>query len=270
MPLTLRDVVAHAEALWPSSGAEEWDSVGVVAGSPDAPVSRVHFVVDVTDATVGEAIELGADLVIAHHPLLLRGVDTVAEETYKGNLIARLIRAQCGLLTIHTNGDRVESGTSATLAAALGVESGLPIVAHDSGGGMGFVGTVPRQSLGALAQKLASVLPATAGGVKVSGEFEQPVETVTLCAGAGDSLLSHPVVRASDVFISSDLRHHPVSEFREQSHVSLNAAIIDISHWAAEWLWLDVAARELAEACTGVTISVSDINTDPWNFVVVQ
>jgi dinuclear metal center YbgI/SA1388 family protein len=270
VPLTLRDVVAHAEALWPSSGAEEWDSVGVVAGATDAPVSRVHFVVDVTDATVSEAIDLESDLIIAHHPLLLRGVDTVAEETYKGNLIARLVRAQCALLTIHTNGDRVESGTSATLAAALGLTDGRPIIAHESGGGMGFVGTVPRQSLGALAKRLASVLPATAGGVKVSGEFEQSVETVALCAGAGDSLLSNPLVRASDVFISSDLRHHPVSEFREQSYVSSNAALIDISHWAAEWLWLEVAARELREACTGVTISVSDINTDPWNFVVVQ
>ncbi len=270
MTVTLRDVVAHAEALWPVSGAEEWDSVGVVSGSPTAAIAAVLFVVDVTEQTVDQAIELGCDLVVAHHPLLLRGVDTVSEETYKGELIARLIRADCALLTVHTNGDRVESGTSTTLAAALGLNGGEPIVAHPHGGGIGFVGDVPEQSLGTFAKKVAAVLPATAGGVRVSGDFEQRVRTVSLCAGAGDSLLSHPLVRASDVYVTSDLRHHPVSEFRESSRLSRDTAVIDVSHWAAEWLWLEVAAGELRNSCPELSITVSDINTDPWNFVVVQ
>jgi dinuclear metal center YbgI/SA1388 family protein len=270
MALSLRDVVAHAEALWPASGAEEWDSVGVVVGSRDSTVTRVHFVVDVTEQTVREALESGCDLVIAHHPLLLRGVETVAEETYKGRLIAQLVRSNCALLTVHTNGDRVESGTSATLAAAIGIVDGQPVVPHESGGGMGIVGAVERQSLGSLAQRLAAVLPATAGGIKVSGDFDQIVESVALCAGAGDSLLSHRLVRESDVFVTSDLRHHPVSEFREQAQLEKKTAVIDIAHWAAEWLWLSVAAQELKRSCPGLSISVSDINTDPWNFVVVQ
>lgn len=270
MSLTLRDVVAHAEALWPVSGAEEWDSVGVVTGSMSASISKVLFVVDVTDVTVNEAVSEGYDLVIAHHPLLLRGVDTVSEETYKGNLIAQLIRSHCALLTVHTNGDRVGSGTSATLAVALGITNGRPIEVHSEGGGLGFVGVVAGQTLGGLAQKVAAILPATAGGVRVAGDFEQRIETVALCAGAGDSLLSSPLVRASDVYITSDLRHHPVSEFRESSRLGNNTAVIDISHWAAEWLWLDVAANELRELCPGLSIAVSDLNTDPWNFVVVQ
>nr|MTA25409.1 Nif3-like dinuclear metal center hexameric protein [Actinomycetota bacterium] len=64
MTVTLRDVVAHAEALWPVSGAEEWDSVGVVSGSPTAAIATVLFVVDVTEQTVDQAIELGCDLVV--------------------------------------------------------------------------------------------------------------------------------------------------------------------------------------------------------------
>ena len=270
MTLTLRDVVAHAEALWPVSGAEEWDAVGVVSGSPTAPIARVLFVVDVTEITVDEAIQQKCDLIIAHHPLLLRGVDTISEATYKGELIARLIRADCALLTVHTNGDRVESGTSATLASAVGLSGGRPIVSHPSGGGIGFVGNVPEQSLGAFAKKLATVLPATAGGVRVAGDFERRVETVSLCAGAGDSLLSHESVRLSDVYVTSDLRHHPVSEFRESARLANDTAVIDISHWAAEWLWLDVAAGELRGLCPELEVRVSDINTDPWNFVVVQ
>jgi putative NIF3 family GTP cyclohydrolase 1 type 2 len=100
--------------------------------------------------------------------------------------------------------------------------------------------------------------------------FARTVETVTLCAGAGDSLLAHPLVRGSDVYVSSDLRHHPASEFREQARLDNDTALIDISHWAAEWLWLDQAARELRELAPELVVTVSDINTDPWTFAVVQ
>jgi hypothetical protein len=61
-----------------------------------------------------------------------------------------------------------------------------------------------------------------------------------------------------------------VSEFRESARLGNNTAVIGISHWAAEWLWLDVAANELRELCPEISIAVSDLNTDPWNFVVVQ
>ena len=268
--IRLSDVLAHTEALWPEEGAEEWDSVGLVTGSLEAEIKRILLVVDVTDATVSEAIDGKYDLIIAHHPLLLRGITTVAEDRYKGELIARLIRANCALLAVHTNGDRVESGTSAVLAEALDVSVSGAIVPNPLGGGIGVVGTINETTLGAFARRVASVLPATAGGVRVAGEFDAPVSTVSLCAGAGDGLLSSAAVRATDVYVTSDVRHHPASEFREQARLDSNTAIIDVSHWAAEWLWLDVASRELGSRLTGTTIVVSDINTDPWTFAVMQ
>jgi dinuclear metal center YbgI/SA1388 family protein len=228
------------------------------------------FAVDVTDETVAEALERGADLLVSHHPLLLRGVTTVAEDRYKGELIARLIRGGCALIGVHTNGDRVETGTSATLARALGVEVTGPIVPHALGGGIGVVGTVAEQRLGDFARLIADVIPNTASGIRVAGDFAGTVRTVALCAGAGDSLLGHPAVRAADVYVTSDLRHHPASEFREQSRLDNDTALIDISHWAAEWMWLDVAAQQLRDAVPGVDIVVSEISTDPWTFSVVQ
>jgi putative NIF3 family GTP cyclohydrolase 1 type 2 len=93
------------------------------------------------------------------------------------------------------------------------------------------------------------------------------VTTVSLCAGAGDSLLGHPAVMASDVYITSDLRHHVASEAREQAAVLGGPALINISHFAAEWLWLDQAAADL-QAALGTSITVGDLNTDPWVFQV--
>jgi putative NIF3 family GTP cyclohydrolase 1 type 2 len=202
----------------------------------------------------------------------LRGVTSVAETRYKGAVLARLIRAGCALLAAHTNADVVHEGTSAVLAAQLGLVEGRPLVPSvtDSATGLGRFGRLAAPTtLGKLARTLASVLPATAQGVRVAGEYDLPVTTVALCAGAGDSLLDHPDVVASDVYITSDLRHHPASEARENARVAGGPALIDISHWASEWLWLEVAARQLREALPGVDVDVSDLRTDPWTFAVV-
>ena len=96
------------------------------------------------------------------------------------------------------------------------------------------------------------------------------VTTVAVCGGAGDSLLDSAAVRGADVYITSDLRHHPASEFREDALHGGGPALIDVSHWASEWLWLDVAAQQLRAALPGIDITVSELNTDPWDFVVVQ
>lgn len=260
------------ERLWPPSGAEEWDAPGLLSGDPAAPVTHVHLAVDAVADSVDEAVELGADLLLVHHPLLIRGVTSVAEDRYKGAVLARLIRAGCALVAAHTNADIVETGTSAVFAQKLGLADVRPIVAAPDGvRGLGRTGTLSQPTtLGRLARLLAEILPATASGIRVSGEYDTPVSTVALCGGAGDSLLTEPAVLGSDVYITSDLRHHPASESRENARIAGGPALIDVAHWASEWLWLATAADELRAALPEITVTVSDLRTDPWDFVVVQ
>jgi putative NIF3 family GTP cyclohydrolase 1 type 2 len=187
-------------------------------------------------------------------------------------MIARLIRADCALVAAHTNADVVETGTSAVFAERLGLQGAVPIVPGDNPRqGIGRVGTLQHETtLGRLARAIGELLPATASGIRVAGDYNQPVKTVALCGGAGDSLLSAPAVVAADVYITSDLRHHPASESRANSLVAGGPALIDVSHWASEWLWLDQAAQQLREAIRGVTVTVSEVRTDPWDFTIVQ
>ncbi|MCS5733854.1 Nif3-like dinuclear metal center hexameric protein [Herbiconiux daphne] len=272
MGTTLREFNAAVERLWPVEFAEQWDAPGLLSGSPGDDVDRVLLAVDAVATTVEQAVGIGADVLLVHHPLLLRGVTTVAEDTYKGALLAKLIRSRCSLIAAHTNADIVDDGTSAVLADGLGLIDQQPIVpGARPGTGLGRVGRLPEPvSLGALALALGEMLPATATGVRVGGDFEQPVSRIALCGGAGDSLLGEAAVRASDVYITSDLRHHPASESREQSLLATGPALIDVSHWASEWLWLETAARQLADALPEVEFVVSDLRTDPWDFVVTQ
>lgn len=272
MPHSVADICTVIERLWPIAGAEGWDAAGLLSGDRAAPVRRVLLAVDAVPEVADQAIDAGADLLLVHHPLLLRGVTTVAEDGFKGAVLARLIRGGCALVSAHTNADVVETGTSAELAYRLGVVDASPIVpASPATRGIGRVGRLAEPTtLGRLARRLAELLPATASGIRVSGEFDRPIETVALCGGAGDSLLAEPTVLAADVYITSDLRHHPASEARENARTSGGPALIDVSHWASEWLWLDTAADQLRTALPGVTVTVSDLRTDPWDFVVVQ
>lgn len=117
----LADLIEVLDAAYPPELAESWDSVGLVCGDPDDTLTRVLFAVDATAEVVAEAIDWRAQALVVHHPLLLRGVDTVAADTPKGALLHRLIRSGCALFTAHTNADSADPGVSDALAAAVGL-----------------------------------------------------------------------------------------------------------------------------------------------------
>ncbi|WP_396933994.1 Nif3-like dinuclear metal center hexameric protein [Mycolicibacterium sp.] len=118
--VSLADVIGVLDTAYPPALAQSWDSVGLVCGDPGERVESVTISVDATEAVVAEVPERG--LLLAHHPLLLRGVDTVAASTAKGALIHRLIRTGRALFTAHTNADAASPGVSDALADALGLE----------------------------------------------------------------------------------------------------------------------------------------------------
>lgn len=270
---TLTDLIRTFEQRWPLAQAESWDAPGLVAGKTTQTVARVLLTVDVTAEVVQTAIDGGFNLLLAHHPYLMRGVSTVSEETAKGSVLANAIRGELAIYAAHTNADIVVNGVSDVLAKALGLVSPEPLVPGAIGGeGAGRIGLLAdTTSLGEFAMQVARVLPASASGVRVAGNYEQPINRVALCGGAGDSYLSNAVAAGADVYLTSDLRHHVVQDVREQAMLNGGTpAIIDVSHWAAEWLWLEQAASELRRIHSNVVFEVCDLRTDPWDFVVTQ
>ncbi len=131
MSVRLADVIAVLEDAYPPRLAQPWDSVGLVCGDPTDVLDAVTIAVDATGAVVDQVPEGG--LLLAHHPLLLRGVDTVAANTPKGALVHRLIRTGRSLFTAHTNADSASPGVSDALAHTLGltVEAVLEPAAPD-------------------------------------------------------------------------------------------------------------------------------------------
>jgi len=266
--VTLADVVALLDEWYPPETADSWDAVGLVGGHPDDEVRRVLFAVDPAPVVAEEAAEWGADLLVVHHPLFLKGVHGVAATTPKGRTFTTLARAGCALLTAHTNADQAVDGVSQAMADVLGLADQRPLLpAERPGTGTGRVGTVVPTTLRGFAETVAAALPRTAHGVRVAGDPDRPVRTVALCGGAGDFLLDQLAASEADVYVTSDLRHHPAGEFLERE----GPALIDVAHWAAEWTWLPVVAAKLADALGAgpghrLETSVSTIVTDPWTF----
>jgi dinuclear metal center YbgI/SA1388 family protein len=144
------------------------------------------------------------------------------------------------------------------------VELGDPGV---TASGTGRIGSVAPTTLREFAAHIAAALPETAHGVRVAGDPDRPVRRVAVCGGAGDFLLDRITRADVDVYVTSDLRHHPASEFREAD----GPALVDVAHWAAEWTWLPVVEARLRAALRregGDTVEtrVSTLRTDPWTF----
>lgn len=267
----LAEVIAALECRYDPALAEEWDAVGLVCGDPAETVRRVLFAVDPVADVVDEALETGAQLLVTHHPLFLTPVHGVPAHDPKGRVVHRLVRGGAGLFVAHTNADRASgTGVSDALAAVLGLTDTVPLepVAPGSAEGLGRVGQLPREmSLREFAQLAASALPVTAGGVRVAGDPGRPVRTVAVCGGSGGSLFDATAAAGADVLLTSDLRHHFVSE-RQQSP---GPAVCDVAHFATEWPWLPMAAEVLRSDLNGrVEVAVSRRRTDPWTAHVAQ
>ncbi len=263
--MLLGTVLAALDTRYDPALAESWDAGGLVCGDPGEPVRKVLFAVDPTAAVVDEVLEVGADLLVTHHPLFLTPVHGVPADDPKGRLVHRLVRAGAALFVAHTNADRAPvSGVNDALAAAIGLEDAVPLepVAADPRAGLGRVGRLAEPlPLRRFAEHAAAALPATVGGIRAAGDPERMIRTVAVCGGSGGSLLGAAAAAGADVLLTSDLKHHPVSEALEAP----GPALCDVAHFASEWPWLPVAAGVLREDLGGrVEVVVSTRPTDPW------
>lgn len=270
----LSDVIAALEALWPPERAEQWDAVGLVCGDPGAGVSRVLFAVDPVREVADEAVRIGADLLVTHHPLYLRGTTTVAADSFKGRVVHTLIKNDVALHVAHTNADTADPGVSDALAGALDLVVTGPLVPDpsDPAGrrGLGRICELREpMTLAEFAALAARTLPATAAGVRIAGDPDRTVRTAAVSGGSGDSLFDQVRAAGADVFLTADLRHHPASEARQAGRfLDGRPALVDAAHWATEWPWCEQAAAQLDEVSDrhgwALRTHVSRQVTDPW------
>lgn len=257
--IRLSKVIEAIETLYPLSFAEEWDEPGLIVGDLNSQIQRIVCVSDPTISAVDRALSMGANLLVTHHPLFFKAVHGVSNETVRGEIVQRLISNNCALWVGHTNADVAWRGVAHAAAEYFGLHNLRPIVVSkqiDSAGrniGLGRIGVLDVPiSLRDFAQNVFNVLPHTKVGVQVAGNLDAKVSTVAVLPGSGESLLDEVRKEKVDVYVTSDLRHHPaldaIERAKYESKLRLSSGedyiqhtypmIINTSHSAIESLWL--------------------------------
>lgn len=260
--LLVRDVVKALDELYPPQLQQEWDVCGLNVGSMDSPVKKILFTIDVTKSVVEQAIAENVELIVSHHPLILHPISLISEQSLKGEIVSKLIRANISLFNAHTNADAAPGGVNDALAEALGLENTKAF--NESK--MGRVGELKQpMQLTDFAKVVKNALPKTQSSLSISGDLNRQIKKVAVCSGAGDSLLSEVRDLKVDVYVTADLRHHPAQDNKEL----MGPALISVSHWASEWPWLEKCQTNLKAKLKNqgleVETLVSNINTDPWD-----
>jgi putative NIF3 family GTP cyclohydrolase 1 type 2 len=242
----LGDVATAIENWYPKELAEEWDLIGVAVGELDQVVNSALLVVDLTLETLTEAKALNCNLVVAHHPIYLpNSPEEILPERIQ-NVITDCKESQISVYVAHTNADNAAEGVSDALASALGLEINSSITNKELKTGMGRVGRlVTPTSLSKFAELVGKALPINNFGTLVAGDLKKEVSNV-------------------DVFVTADLKHHAAIDHLQDSEI----ALVNVSHWASEWLWLNVLQRKLNREFPAMKVHVSNLVTDAWDLHV--
>ncbi len=243
----LSKIMEELELVAPSSAKYPWDNVGLLVGDEAQRISRVFVCLDITSENAARAAELGADLIISHHPLIFEPLKGITENTVTGGIVRTLIQNNISAFCMHTSFDVADGGMNDLLAARLGLENvrkfttdecigedGEPI------GGIGRVGVLPRPV--ALSEFLMHIKTALGScALKFCGNTNETVQTVALCSGSGGSEMYAAYHSGADVFVTADLKHDHGRIARE---IGLN--IVDAGHFETENIICDFLAELFA------------------------
>jgi dinuclear metal center YbgI/SA1388 family protein len=262
---TVAKLAEIIEKRYPKTLALEWDGVGLTTNNSQIEVTKILLTIDVTPKVVSQAITESVDLLISHHPLILDEENSSAIQEKRIELKMLLEKNNIALYCIHTNADIAEGGVNDAFAAKIG----LTKVKRFGQEQMGRIGELKENiNLETFVNLLKNNLPKTKGAMQVSGNLESEISKVAVCGGSGSSLLAEVRQTDADVFVTADLKHHAISD----NKAMIGPALISISHWASEWIWLPELKKQLesdfSQSNFDINILISEIVTDSWDFSV--
>ena len=261
--MKISDILMYMEQLAPQSMKMDWDNVGLLCGDPDQEVTKILVALDPFEDVAREAHEIGAQLVLTHHPLIFRPCKTVTESDPVGRTLRYLIRHDISAINAHTNLDCAPGGVNDVLAGMLGL-SEVTVVNPEgvdaSGRPWGLLrqGRVEEQSLKQFLGTVKSALGCP-GLRYVSGG--KPVRRVAVGGGACGSELMTAVQAGCDTFVTSDLKYN---QFWDARNLGIN--LIDAGHFYTENPVCDVLAQKLAAAFPEIIVKKSQKHKDCTSF----
>lgn len=259
MTARVQDILESLNAEAPFSLAESWDNVGLLVGDPTQDVTAVLVGLDPTNTLVEEAIELGINTIITHHPVIFKPLSAINTADPSGRLLEKALTNRIAIIGCHTNFDSAREGVSDYLAQQLGLNKLSPLVPspednkEDTGLGRIGVYPAPKNPVDFLARVLDVLhLPS----VQMAGKLPEKISTVAVCGGSGSELAPIAFQRGADVYLSAEIKHSTAIWAVEN-----NFCIIDGTHYATEKPAVTLLVNKLKEASDKMNWKIKILQT---------
>jgi len=232
MTIHVTELLQVLETFAPEALAEKWDNVGLLVGSPSNIVEKILIGLDPTNTLVDEAVKIGADTVITHHPVIFKPLSAIHTNDPAGRLLQKALVANINIIGCHTNLDSAVDGVNDVLASALGLTELEPLIptatAEYSSSGLGRIG-IYRQPLDRdeFIRQLFDVLQLTC--FDVAGTLPDKISKVAMCGGSGSDFAAAAYAIGADVYLSAEIKHATAVWANE-----VGFAVIDGGHYATE------------------------------------
>ena len=260
---TVHDIARYIDSIAPKYMAESWDNVGMLCGDSQQTVHKILVALDPFEDVCAEAIEMGAELIVTHHPLIFVAPKSVTEDTSVGRSIRMLCRHNISAINAHTNFDCAPGGVNDCLAQTLGL-SQISVIApsgtDEQGRPWGLLrqGTVQEQNLETF---LALVKQQLGTPVLRYADGGKPVCKVAVGGGACASELMDAYDAGCDTFVTSDIKYNQFWDARD-----LGMNLIDAGHFYTENPAAKVLARKLQQAFPEIQVEFSRNHADCMKF----
>lgn len=236
--IRLSEITDFLENIYPPEYAEDFDNIGLLAGRKNKNISKVLLCLDASKNVVKEAIGLGAELIITHHPAIFNPVKRITDENDFGEMLICALENGISIYSAHTNLDSAPDGLCDEVCRKLSLSP--------TGNMEGDLGRICAAKKGTTAKKLCDKIKKEFGIDKLYSTFtkDREIKTVAVCnGGGGGELPGIAFSSGADVYISGDLKHHEVSAFKTNENIDF----IEIRHFDSEKIVTEILEKALTD-----------------------
>ena len=258
--MKIKEVLSALEQFAPLPLQESWDNAGLQLGLTEAEVSGALLCLDVTEQVIDEALRLGCNLVVSHHPLLFRGLKQIAGQNDVQRTVMKAIKNDVCVVSMHTNLDNAPGGVNFMIAGKIGLTNvrffASKGVIEGKECGSGVVGELV-QPMPARDFVLHVKQQLEASSAMCNELLQRPVSRVAICGGAGDFLLDEAVALGADAFITGEMHYHQYFGYEQRVQICV------VGHYETEHFTPLIFREVISQACPGVRTLIAQTNTNP-------
>ena len=256
-------MVNALERFAPLPLQEDFDNAGLQVGLTETEVSGALLCLDVTEKVIDEAIELGCNLVVSHHPLVFRALKRVSDTNYVQRCVIKAIKNDITIVSMHTTLENALEGVNFKIAEKMRLRDVRFFAPKNVGaieGGSGVVGELP-EAMGA--EDFVKMLKTTfdVACVQTNELLRREIQRVAICGGAGAFLLGDAIAEAADAFVTGEMHYHDYFDHEQEIQICV------IGHYQSEQYTKEIFKSIIEEQCKGVSCHLTSINTNPINYL---